>query len=587
MKKYKCWIVIIAALFISVSDTVADERKNDASISEAPSLDKVMVDLSIPLFSEHFNDTPVAIIDDTPITLGDLNRELTNMHADMKQEKAEIESSLTGLLDRLIATRLILIEAQNIGLQERYGIQEQLKEFRETTLLKELMALHNKDVQVDPAEVEKMYRKMSRALKMEGFYIVGTEEAGALEKELESGRELDDVVAAFIVEGKATREENDFILLKKIKPVLARAFSELQVGGHTQIFQEERGLVLFRLLEERFEEDPKAEEEAFKIAYKDAVQKSVGGYVASLEKKHTKLNEKLLKNLDFSMEPSGFLGLGKPKPVDFNKFLSNDRVLAQFKGDGPEDKITIADLARELDSKLYHGADKASKSESFNEKKDIVFKNMLYKKVGRLEAISLGIDISPEYLGKVQDYTNSLIFGAFVNKIVAQEVTLNNEEIEQYLVDHVDEYSTPVMVRMKSLVFSSGAQAKDALDKLRKGTDFKWISSNAEGQVDKDTKGLLEFNNTLLSVTSLPEGINQSVSKIRPGEAFVYESPKGHNYLLVLNQLVPSEPKSFDAVKKDISRIVFNKKLKIALDGWVEKLKEAYETKVFILNFNI
>ncbi len=54
--------------------------------------------------------------------------------------------------------------------------------------------------------------------------------------------------------------------------------------------------------------------------------------------------------------------------------------------------------------------------------------------------------------------------------------------------------ASPRLMRIKSLVFRKRSDAVAAIDKLKKGTDFNWLGSNAEGQVDPNAAGILKFD---------------------------------------------------------------------------------------------
>ena len=49
---------------------------------------------------------------------------------------------------------------------------------------------------------------------------------------------------------------------------------------------------------------------------------------------------------------------------------------------------------------------------------------MIYKRVFRKEALRLGLEKTESYKNKVQEYEASVLFGAFVNKVIVP-VTLN------------------------------------------------------------------------------------------------------------------------------------------------------------------
>jgi len=218
-----------------------------------------------------------------------------------------------------------------------------------------------------------------------------------------------------------------------------------------------------------------------------------------------------------------------------------------------------------------------------NERKTPVLDEMLYKRVFRKEALRLGIDKTEVYKNKVKDYENSVIFGAFIQKAVVPDIKLEEEDLKTFYNDHIKDYTFPEMTKINSLVFRKREPAEKALEKLRKGTDFQWLMENAEGQIDKnDSKDVWNFEGKFLTIRDLPEGVRKSVSEAKPGDFRLYESPEGYFYVLAIQDVVPALPQPFEEAKKKIAKIVFDDKLKKAVEEWAEKLRAVSDVKVYL-----
>jgi hypothetical protein len=137
------------------------------------------------------------------------------------------------------------------------------------------------------------------------------------------------------------------------------------------------------------------------------------------------------------------------------------------------------------------------------------------------------------------------------------------------------------MIRIKSLVFRNRDDAVAAIKKLKAGTDFNWLGSNADGQVDKNEKGRLNFEGKLLTRKGLPPDVQKAVANAKPGDFKLYESPRGHFYVLSINQIIPPKPQPFESVRKEIAKKAFNEKIKATIEQWAEQLKEYYPVKIY------
>lgn len=207
---------------------------------------------------------------------------------------------------------------------------------------------------------------------------------------------------------------------------------------------------------------------------------------------------------------------------------------------------------------------------------------MLHKRVFRKEALRLGIDKTEAYKSKVKEYESSVIFGAFVQKAVVPDVKLKEEEIRAYYDGHIKEYTYPEMMRMNSLVFSKREDAEKTIVSLRQGTDFQWLKANAEGQVDKNTKGVLDFEGNLLTTKNLPENVQKAVSGAKTGDLRLFASPENYFYVLFIQEVVPSKPEPYPEARERIAKKIFGEKLTEAVEEYAEKLRAISDVKIYM-----
>ena len=456
-------------------------------------------------------------------------------------------------------------------------------DFAKKTLLQELINNQMKDLVPDPGEVEKLYRQMSREVQIHTLIFKRAEDASELLDESTKGIDFEQLATRYIADGKATEENNAaFMKIKDLLPQVGEAVYTMKPGEVSKLFRAPKGFVLFQLRDVRFVADPEVREKARQIVYERLKKQRAREYSDELIEKHVTIDEALFDQLDFEQDVSDSVKEGGKKPADFEKLLQDQRILATIRG-GEPGTITVADLAKELKAQFFHGIDKAIKSGNINKRKIIVFSNMLFKITGDLEARLLKLDHQPHFRYALQEFEQSTLFGAFVDKVVAPEVKIVEAEVRQVYEDHLDEYSSPVMLRIKSLVFSTRENAEHAFDRLHKGADFRWVSGNATGLVEKDSAGVLDFESNLLSLSTLPEGLQQLVKDPRQGDSFIYADPGGDlYYVLFLQQVFPPQVQPFDKVKASIARKLYNEKIKLAVDDWLAKLKDAYETKIFM-----
>jgi parvulin-like peptidyl-prolyl isomerase len=511
----------------------------------------------------------VATINGEPLTLDEFNRELTSLHQGRVGDKKPGRQDRLELLRRLINTRLIVQEAKRIGLDELREIQMMVDAFSKVTLREELMKRQVKDIKVDDKEVENFYKESVKEWKVSSLMFEKEEVAKKMVEEVKAGKNFDDLSKQFIAEGAAKRgEEGQYVKVKEINPQIAKVASQMEVGSVSPVIPIKLGFVVLRLEDVRYPEDPEALNQARQEALKQKKVEVLKSYNAALIKKYVKMHQKVLDRIDYESEAPGFEALLKDK-----------RVVAEIKGENP---ITVGELTQHVKQQLYHGVQSAVEAKRLNSRKAPAFEEMLYKRVFRKEALRLGLDKTESYKNKVKEYENFLLFGAFVRKAIVPDIKLKEEEIKSYYNEHKGEYTFPEMVKMNSLVFAKRQDAEIAIEKLRKGTELQWLSANTEGQVDRNTPGILTFDGKLLSTKDLPEGLRKVISGVRAGDTRLYASPEGYFYVLFVQEVLSSRPQSYEEVREIVSRKLFDDKVRNAIEDYADKLRAASDVKIYL-----
>jgi parvulin-like peptidyl-prolyl isomerase len=501
----------------------------------------------------------VATVNDEPITLDELNRDLPFAQGTSKSE----------LLKRLINISLIVQEARRIGLDELPEIKNMVDAFSKLTLREELMERRVKGIKVDEKEIEKLYKELIKEWKISSLLFEKEENAKKMAEEIKAGKNFDELSKQFVAEGKVKRgEQGEWLKVKDINPQIVSVVSKMKVGSVSPIIPMKSGFVILRLEDTRYVADPEAMKQAREEALKRKKVQALKDYSNVLIKQYAKVNQDVLNNLNYEAKNPGFDALLKDK-----------RVVAEIKGESP---ITVGELSEHLKMQFFHGIERAVESKKLNSKKGAALDEMVYKRVFRKEALRLGLDKTEGYKNKIKEYKNSVLFGAFVNKVIVPDIKLKEEEIKAYYNKHIKEYTMPEMMKVNSLAFTKREDAETAIEKLRKGTEFQWLSANAEGQVDKNSQGLLTFDGKLIMTKDLPEGVQKAIHGARAGDFRLYESPDGNFYVLAILDVISSKPQPYEEAREIVARKVFDEKVKKEAEDYADKLKAVSDVKVYL-----
>ena len=510
----------------------------------------------------------VATVNDETITLDEFNQEVSS--SKMGKSAEGKKGSESELLRRLINTKLIIQEARKIGLDELPEAKNMVDVFSRVTLRELLAERRLKDIKADGREVEKFYRELVKEWKIKSVVFEKEDAAKKMEEEIKGGKNFDEMAQKVVAEGTAKGgEESNYLSRRELLPQVGETISRLEVGSVSPVIPVGSGFVILKVEGIRYPESQEAREQAKQEALTLEKERVLKEYNDALIKKYVKLNKKVLDGIDFEAKEPGF-----------QKLLKDKRVVAEIKGEKP---ITVGELTDYLRQQIYHGVQRAIESKKLNERKTSTLEEMLQKRVFKMEALRLGIDKTEVYKNRVKEYENSVIFGAFIQKAVVPDIKLKEEDLKSYYNDHIKDYTFPEMMKINSLVFAKRESAEKALENLRKGTDFQWLMENTEGQIDKSkSKDVLSFEGKFLTTKDLPGGVRKSVSGTRPGDFRLYESPEGYFYVLAIQDVISAKPQPYEEAKNKIAKIVFDDKLKKAVEEWAEKLRAVSDVKVYL-----
>jgi len=501
----------------------------------------------------------IATVNGEPITLEELNRDLP----------MTLGASKSEVLGRLINVSLLVQEGKRIGLDELPEIKNMVDVFSKVTLREELMERQVRDTKVDDKEVEKLYKESVKEWKISSLLFEKEEAAKKMAEEIKAGKNFDELSKQYVADGKAKAgERGEWLKVKDISPQIVNTVSKMKAGSVSPIIPFKSGFVILRLEDTRYTEDPEAMKQAREEALKRKKVQVLKDYSNGLIKKYAKVNQDVLKRIDYESKTPGF-----------EAFLEDKRAVAEIKGENP---ITVGELTQHIKMQFFHGIEKAIESKKLNSKKVPALDEMIYKRVFRKEALRLGLDKTEDYKNKVKEYENSVLFGAFVNKVIVPDIKLQEEEMKAYYREHLKEYTMPEMMKIKGLVFAKREEGESAVEKLRKGTEFQWLAENAEGQVDKDTKGLLTFDGKLFTTKDLPEGVQKAIHGARTGDFRLYESSDGYFYALAIQDVIPSKPQPFEEAREAVAKRLFDEKVKKAVEDYADKLRAVSEVKIYL-----
>lgn len=529
--------------------------------------EEILIPVKIPLFSEDFSQFPLVKVNDEKVTLEEFTGALTSLHEGMREGKRAVKPEYGEILHRLINSQLIIQEARNMGLDQQPEVKEALDTYAKKLLREKLLLQHVKDLKADEKEVAKLYRQNTEEWKLKSLEFKTNNDAQQFAKEIKAGKAFGPLYEKAVKDGVAERSKEDaYVKRANIHPQIVNILSGMKAGSVSPVVQLQKGFLVFKVEDVRYVDDAKVKEQVQQEILTKARLKALEDYRDALIKKYVKQKTKLINSLDFEAKKPGF-----------ENMLKDKRVIAEIQGEKP---ITVATLAEAIAGKFYHGVEIAIKEQRVNKSKQELLLDLLSNRVIEKEALSRGIDKTDEYGKKVRDYAKGVIFGTFVEKVIKPEIKLKDEELQAYYKEHLHQYTYPEMYKIDAIVFTTGKDAEAAIDKLKKGMDFKWFKSNAEGRLAEGVRPKLDFLGNTVLKSELPGAVQKALTGVAAGEYRLYAADKEH-YVLFVQDVVPSREQPFKEVEGSIMKAVFSNRLNESVESWAKKLWEASDVKIY------
>ena len=211
-----------------------------------------------------------------------------------------------------------------------------------------------------------------------------------------------------------------------------------------------------------------------------------------------------------------------------------------------------------------------------------MLEDVINRRVVPLEARAQKIQDTKLYKERVARAEDQLLFEMYVKRAILPEVKVTEAELKAHYDEHKADYTTPEMVQLESLVFTSRADAQAAFAKLQKGAEWGWLKANAPGRVPPAKAAEHSFPKGLVVTASLPAAAQKAVKGSRPGDYRFYEaSATGPYEVLAVRDIRPSKVQELEAVRKSISDQVYAANLAKAIQENAAALRKASKVEVF------
>lgn len=536
--------------------------------STAGKRDALRVTLDVPLLSEKFSDTPVARVEDDFILVSEVaNNFVATRGAHGGGAQGEW-AELSEILDRLITVRLIAQEATTMEMHQLPEVQKELADFG-ARLMRDLYKQSVfQDIEPDAEKVEAAFQKAVREWRLKSLLFAKPDEANALVAAVRAGGNFDELGREAIAAGRAQGgEDAPFVPVKDLLPQLVAALEKAGPGVVADPVTLPKGVAVVRLEEVRFPENAVARTQAEQSVVMAARQSLLRTHYEELVGRYATIDTKLLERTNL-----------EGKKPDFATLLKDRRALVTIRGEAP---VTIGDLCAAIAEDYFHGVEPAIREKQLNDKKRPALEKLLGKRLFAKAAAEQRIDATPEYKNRMRQHEVEVLVGLFVDRVLMPEIKVTEGEIAAYRDAHLAELSYPAFYKLSSIAFTSVEAAEAAVETLRRGTDFKWLKSNAAGRSEAGS-AKLQLEDTTVAESGLEPELARALVGARAGDLRVLTTGSETHYVVQVVDYVPPKPQPYEEVREVIARSLYADHVNAAIREWGKKLRAAYEVKTYI-----
>ncbi|MBI5640106.1 MAG: peptidylprolyl isomerase [Nitrospirae bacterium] len=224
---------------------------------------------------------------------------------------------------------------------------------------------------------------------------------------------------------------------------------------------------------------------------------------------------------------------------------------------------TLPDYAQQM----FEG--EAGKEKFLNE---IVKKEMLYQ-----EALKKGLDKTPEFSKKVEDFKKLTLVAELLDKEIMSKAKVSDQEVKDYYEKNKDDFTTTTQIKASHILVKTEEEAVKVLERLKKGEKFDEIAKKVS--IDKNSAkngGDLGY----FSKGQMVPEFERAVAGLKPGELSKPVKTTFGFHVIKMTDRKAGPVIEFDRVKDIISQRLSGEKQKETFEKYLAELKKTYPVEI-------
>ncbi len=235
--------------------------------------------------------------------------------------------------------------------------------------------------------------------------------------------------------------------------------------------------------------------------------------------------------------------------------------------------ITQADFEREMKS-LPDYAQQLFEGETGKEKflDEIIKKEILYQ-----EALKKGLDKSPEFNRKLEEFKKLTLASALLEKEIMSKNKVSEQEVKDYYNKHKEDFTTTSQIRASHILVKTEAEANKVLERLKKGEKFEEIAKK-----ESLDKGSAQNGGDIgyFSRGQMVPEFERAAAGLKVGQlSGPVKTSYGYHIIKVTDRKT-GPVVEFDRVKDVIYQRLSGERQKEAFDKYITEIRKNYKIEI-------
>jgi EpsD family peptidyl-prolyl cis-trans isomerase len=231
--------------------------------------------------------------------------------------------------------------------------------------------------------------------------------------------------------------------------------------------------------------------------------------------------------------------------------------------------FSVSDLEREIQHEARRAAGGMQQYLTTKEGQKQLLEGLVRRELLLQEAEKRKLADRPEIAEQVAQLRRDLIIRALVQDEVAAKVKVEDKDVEEYFKSHPDEFSGD-QVKVKHILVRSEVEARDALDRIKKGEPFEKVAREVSVDTASVPKGgELDY---FRYGEMVPE-FSKAAYAMKPGEVSeAVRSPFGFHVIKAVDRKKGTAMK-LDDVKEQLRRKLADERRGQRFQEWMKEMQ--------------